>query len=234
MRRALLFVFIALWGKTAVADAPYGSGLRGSFHDFSQTQATQVGLCTFCHTPHRGATTRLLWNHKLPAATYSWGDVTQTSGGTPYPTIGPSWAGATKFCLSCHDGTVAIGDLYWWNGQTPAAPLSNDRAPDVVGSAPAMPGNHPVAMPYPYQGVPSTYNGVTTGSQASPGRFRPQPGVPVYSDFGNGDVRAGGTPGRTGIECSSCHDVHNGPQVRYGDLLRGTSEDDLCFKCHVP
>ena len=27
-------------------------------------------LCVFCHTPHRAATTRALWNRDLPALTY--------------------------------------------------------------------------------------------------------------------------------------------------------------------
>lgn len=231
----LTVVLTFLFAAAATADGNMGTGLKDSPHDFSRKQAITVGLCTFCHTPHRAGTTRLLWNHKLPAGTYSWKDVTETSGGTAYPTIKPEWGGPTKFCLSCHDGSVAIGDIYWWSGQAPATPLNSDRAPDVVGDAIAMPGNHPVAMPYPYDRLPSTYNGVTTGPGVRVETYKPRPeleGIPLYTDPGNGGVRPGGSVGRAGLECSSCHDVHNGPTAQDGDLLRGKG-DGLCNKCHI-
>jgi len=100
----------------ALAATP-AAGLSGTRHDFAyrtmfletQTAAAGgpgvpggVGLCTYCHTPHSASSTALLWNHTLSASTFTWSEVA-TGGGTPYPTIGPTYRGPTVKCLSCHD-----------------------------------------------------------------------------------------------------------------------------------
>src|SRR4030065_79787 len=50
----------------------------------------------------------------------------------------------------------------------PSTPPDNTKHgagdPNNVGLAGNMAGNHPVAMPFPYNNTASTYNGVTTGS----------------------------------------------------------------------
>ena len=97
-----------------------GGGLTGTVHDFTNGFSTYantavVGECTFCHTPHGAISTSLLWNHELSGLTYSW-DTTATMAGTPFPTFADTaWAGPTAKCLSCHDGTVAIGSVNWFN-----------------------------------------------------------------------------------------------------------------------
>src|SRR5690348_17661245 len=79
--------------------------------------ATEDGLCVFCHMPHKGASSLLLWNHQFSANNYSWADVTggKTTGGTSYPTNLRTWTGSTAKCLSCHDRTVSVGAIYWSN-----------------------------------------------------------------------------------------------------------------------
>ncbi len=78
---------------------------------------TETQVCVFCHTPH-GATLAVapLWNRKLSNATYA----TYTSSsldaiailGTQLDQPG----GSSKLCLSCHDGTLAIGNVNVLNG----------------------------------------------------------------------------------------------------------------------
>ncbi len=241
----------ALGGLTARA-AP-GDGIAGTAHDFTAYNGTMnvedVGLCTFCHTPHRAQTTRLLWNHTLSAETYSWSDITNTTGGTPLPSFDASWQGVSKNCLSCHDGTVAIGDVAWFNETGPAYEILDHRHDTVAdaalitfasgdGGGGDMSGNHPVAHPFPFQGVASTYNSTTTGTSALGSGWVADPtanGIRLFNDAG-GEVTAGGVAGSTGIECSSCHDPHNGPNVPEEKFLRGTmtgnTTDYLCLKCH--
>ena len=158
--------------QTATADP--GDGLADSAHDFTQRSSEEVGLCTFCHTPHRAQQTKLLWNHELSVLTYSWNDTTVTTGGTPLPTFDASWQGVSKNCLSCHDGTVAIGDVAWFDAQADRN-LDNRRHDDpddpvlITFANPGtgdLAGNHPVAHPFPFQVQASTYNGVTSGAQA--------------------------------------------------------------------
>ena len=118
-----LLVAIALVSANAFA-AP-GDGIEGSEHDFSGIGSPPTGLCTFCHTPHKAQTTALLWNHTLSSNSFSWDDPA-TTGGTDYPSFsGDSYKGPTAKCLSCHDGSVAVGDIGWWNGGEPSSPLLN-------------------------------------------------------------------------------------------------------------
>lgn len=230
-----------------------GTGLAGTAHDWSGASVTggnggtfTTGLCTYCHTPHRALTTQLLWNHTLSSSTFSW-DAPTTTAGTTYPSFkGDTYTGPSAKCLSCHDGTVAIGDVNWFGEGKPAAVLNATKHtwPDAFnvgatgGTAGSMKGNHPVAMPYPYQNVANTYNGVTTGAGATLTEWQSTPLAPVrvFNDDGSGNITAGAVATKTGIECSSCHDPHNKASV--DDLfLRGTVGGSdtgyLCLKCHI-
>ena len=224
-----------------------GTGLAGSAHDFTGEATRTVGLCTFCHTPHRAQQTKLLWNHTLSSLTYSWSDTTVTTGGTPLPVFDASWQGISKNCLSCHDGTVAIGDVAWF--AEASQQLSNTRHDNPSDAALItffnsgsgdLRGNHPVAHPFPFQAQASTYNGVTTGAPAVGSGWQADPqslGIRLFSDDGSGNISAGAVTGQTGIECSSCHDPHNGNTVVENYFLRGTltgsNTEYICLKCHV-
>lgn len=242
---ALLSLSLVL--MAAGSDYVPGSGIVGSPHDFFGYQAggSKTGACTFCHTPHQGYQTKLAWNHTLPNTDYSWSDYTATSGGTPLPTIRSAWEGPTKFCLSCHDGSVAVGDIGWFAGRSWTGPdaidstkLSGDGSQISTFMA-RMGGNHPVAAPYPYLLTANTYNGVTTGSGVKLSDFNPDPtplGIRLFKNPGGQDVFAGPSPGKTGIECTSCHGVHNESGVVVDKpLLRGTNgggAGNICKKCH--
>jgi len=247
---------ISMWAASiallCAAPAARALNIQASKHNFQlQTNAVRVvpggtedGLCVFCHTPHKGNSSLLLWNHKLSdVAQYTWADVTggKTTGGTSYPTNLRTWSGSTVKCLSCHDGTVSVGSLYWSNAT--AAPSVGITGPDadadgsIGNTAYIIPdaatgadlrGNHPVGVPYSYGNVASTYNGITTGPDVRLGEWVATPtGVKIFGAGG------GGAPanGAAGIECASCHDPHGtGNQF----FLRVTkSGSQLCLSCHV-
>jgi len=256
------------------SESPAG-GLTGTVHDFTGgfagvTNTTTVGQCTFCHTPHGAITTTLLWNHELSGQTYQW-DTTATMAGTPYAKFADNaWLGPTAKCLSCHDGTVAIGAINWFDAghggpgawpkggispweTTPINPghasLKGLTSNTATGQA-QLAGIHPVAMPYPYNGVASTYNGVTTGPNFIPNQWQTTPpgNIRLYMETAGGGVSIGyngaaavpaaaaGLQGAAGIECSSCHDVHN-KITADGYLLvgkgTGTGTTYLCNMCHM-
>jgi hypothetical protein len=236
--RVIAFVAVALM-VPALAWAAPGDGIAGTKHDFSGRGSPASGECTFCHTPHGGLQTLLLWNHKLSTNTFSW-DVPSTTAGTLFPTFkGDTYKGPSAKCLSCHDGTVAIGDVNRWNGSTATLDSSKISGTRQIATASgSMAGNHPVAMPYPFGNAKNTYNGSTTGAAAYLDEWQSTPLDPVrvFNDDGSGNIVAGAVPGKTGIECSSCHDPHN--KTSTGDLfLRGTLGGNttayICLKCHV-
>ncbi|HEX9047738.1 MAG TPA: hypothetical protein VF988_11995, partial [Verrucomicrobiae bacterium] len=67
---------------------------------------TVTEVCVFCHTPHFATGDGPLWNHTMSSAFY-----TPYSSATLKATVGQP-TGASRLCLSCHDGTVALGSLH--------------------------------------------------------------------------------------------------------------------------
>ena len=68
--------------------------------------------------------------------------------------------------------------------------------------------------------------------------------IRLFQDDGAGNVIAGTSAGKSGIECTSCHDVHNGKRVKDVMLLTGmltgmlTGADRapggyICTQCHL-
>ena len=206
--------------------------------------ATEDGVCVFCHTPHKGASSLLLWNHTFSANQWTWADVTggKTTGGTLYPTNLRDWTGSTPKCLSCHDGTVSVGAIYWSNAGVPAAiamagpdvsaggQISNSAyiIPSADPGGANLKGNHPVAVPYSYAQGPSTYNGITTGPDVRLTQWVAVPtGVKIFGAGGGGAPIAGAA----GIECASCHDPHGTGNSFFLRVPKTGSQ--LCLSCHI-
>ncbi len=269
--------------QAAAATSP-GGGMAGSPHDFSGQTVTATGysshsgtysgysttvttgMCTYCHTPHHALSTLLLWNQTLSTAEYSW-DVPETTSGTKFPTFtGNTYMGPTAKCLSCHDGTVAVGDFNLFEGKGVSQGGVVSSATDYIagnfqiagdqqfnsiqqpnGSAGNFAGNHPVAMPYPLSQTPNTYNTVTNGSPGAgfvSTEWVSNPaavGIALYNDDGSQHITSGAVSGKTGIECSSCHDVHNDSGVQDNYLVLGKLSGNsstgasayICLKCHI-
>ena len=85
--------------------------IANTVHNLSATgpgtvKAPGVGeICVFCHTPHRASLTRALWNRDLPPIAYNLYSSSTLEAALKQPT------GASRLCLSCHDGTTALGAL---------------------------------------------------------------------------------------------------------------------------
>ena len=272
-RSVLMLAGLALTPVLSFAQTP-AAGLINTDHDFTTNpdivgnwavptgsgltvvNGSAIGLCTFCHTPHKAFKTQLLWNHTLSSQTFSW-DVAQTTAGTNFASFGGStYNGPSAKCLSCHDGTVAIGDVAWfaevgpggtgithsatYNTATMATLSPTDKL--ITGSSGltgTLSGNHPVAMPYPYGQAVNIYNGITSGGNLTLNEWQAAPvNVKLYHDTGGGAITGGASPGQSGIECSSCHDPHNKATLD-AYFLRGKLSGNtqasgyLCLQCHI-
>lgn len=250
----------ALLALPAWAGSGPGQGIIGTAHDFTKpgtagyyagSSAGKASICVFCHIQHRfGAAggdptvkTRLLWNHKLSSQTFSWGDVGTTVGGTQLPPDLNATIGVSKLCLGCHDGTVSVGDLYRgtytdvWTGSHINANGFMQSSARIGQNSGDLTGNHPVAIPFPYNNTPSTYNGITTGSGVNLTDYIGNPvNVKLFTDVG-GDFVQGATAGSTGIECASCHDPHNKHTLDFHFLRDYYQESTgapskICLDCH--
>jgi len=202
-------VILLVLSMVGIAYTP-GAGITGTPHDWP---------CRTCHTPDVPGPGSLQWNVVRAPTPYRWNNFSTTAG-TPYPMFaGNVYKGSSIVCLSCHDGVVT--------GCT------------VISQRGDLSRNHPVAMPYPVNGVPSTYNFIRNGAVrekewvANPMAVS---GIRLYRDDGSGNMSVGVAVGHSGVECSSCHDVHNGPSVKDQKLLRGqlsAGAGYICAQCHV-
>lgn len=247
----------------AQVTAGFGTGILGTPHDFASgagttnpaTGAAAVGLCTYCHTPHKASSTLLLWNHTLSNNAFAW-DVAATTAGTALPGFsGNAYKGPSAKCLSCHDGSVAIGDIGWFSqtaqsgapvntfkiGTDTSTANAGNPTDFQVGANGNLSGTHPVAIPYPLNGAPNVYNGSTTGARLATNDFVADPtanNMRLYSDVGGGTIVGKVQAGVSGIECSTCHDPHN--KASKGDYflrgsLAGSAQSDgyICLQCHI-
>lgn len=222
-------------------------------HNFSKssagikaTEMTQV--CIFCHTPHHAKAddTSLLnaplWNHKLSTQTYKVKAAGNFSNGVlgwnvtllSSPMQSPD--GSSKLCLSCHDGTVAIGAVYSRaseiNMDTSTACITSERK--LSSTCSSYIGNdlstkHVVSVPMNDALVSASLNNCINGWQTHKLRYpwtagnanvvlRPTTAQYPTGNMGiegtSADAQSGGT-GRYykagynyGVQCSTCHDPH--------------------------
>lgn len=131
MRFVKLFLVAALgltvipsFVNAAMTDKPFGAakGIRMTRHNLSNwglydVKAGNTGdpretqVCIFCHTPHNADSREVpLWGHKDTAAIgFTMASSYWVKGNGSQGDSSPT--GISKKCLSCHDGTVAIGAL---------------------------------------------------------------------------------------------------------------------------
>lgn len=76
------------------------------------TDPRETQICIFCHTPHNAENAQApdwapLWNRQNTSASFQMASSIHVSTGKSGVDSTPT--GISKKCLSCHDGTVAIG-----------------------------------------------------------------------------------------------------------------------------
>jgi len=170
-------------------------------------KSTAVTVCVFCHAPHnytQGITP--LWDHTMSSQSY-----TVYASSTYKAAPGTPAAGSSKLCLSCHDGTVAMG-------LTVNSTIVTTGSLTVADNLTANLANgHPVGM-VPVDG--STFASLVRPLFAAPPATN-DPAVKLVA-------------GR--IECVTCHDPHvpnNDPALPMF-LVRTNSGSTICLACHDP
>ena len=202
-------------------------------------------VCIFCHTPHNAAPVQPLWNRNLPVTAYTpyRSNSLQAKPGQP--------TGSSKLCLSCHDGTIALGSVLTTNqpilmagGMTTLPPgqpanlgtdLSDDHPisfkydTDLVGKNPKL--KNPATLPPQLKLDGDKELQCTTCHDAhddSNGKF-------LVIDNSNSQLcNSCHTQGTTDIvshnQCAACHQPHTAPSGPY--LLKGATVTATCNTCH--
>lgn len=221
-RRAGLLAACLLATATGVARAQAGGSVVDTLHNLSVSgpgeirAATETQVCRFCHVPHTAVVPEPLWGHRLSdAAAYAVPDVTG-AGRAIRPAPQPN--GSSRLCLSCHDGTVALGDV--GRGGNLAMRGAQRLAPGHRGFLGTdLSGSHPISIP-----MPRTDPGADDGSDMG---LRPLQALAADPDVKLDDE------GR--IQCTTCHDPHSDRNYAPGRVphfwVKSTVED-VCLACH--
>jgi predicted CXXCH cytochrome family protein len=217
VKRLLAFLVLGIFLAPAMrAQNSVISKLRNSKHDFSVSSGATLkatdedALCLFCHTPHNARPAAPLWNHAMSEGyTYQVYSSSTLKASVSQPQSGDS----SKLCLSCHDGTVALGDTVN-NGMIPFQNVALDQKMPVssranlAGAALDFADDHPFA----FEPDPALNPFIRLPASEDPVRLDHQ--------------------GR--VQCTSCHDPHDedrDPVVRRF-LVRSNSASAICLACH--
>lgn len=200
---AYVLSFAALAGAQAPATTPTTDIL--GVHDLSSgaspLRGPNANACIYCHAPHNALSTTPLWNQTLSTKQYTlYPGATENPGATT--TVGKT----SMLCLSCHDGSVAVGQTVGIGTLTMIGALTAN-----MGTA--LEGSHPFSMQPQIKDAPSLVSTLATSHTTKDATV-------LLVD--------------NNIECNTCHDVHNQFKDKRSPefLVRDNSSSQLCFACH--
>ncbi len=245
-----------LWAAIVLSMALAGGAgaqtmsIINSPHDLSAGSSGQVRaavedqICIFCHTPHNASPVGALWNRSLSPQAYSVYTSRSLDAKPGQPT------GASKLCLSCHDGTIALGSvlsqptpILMSGGVTTLPPGPSNLGTDLRDDHPisfqfdstlVSKDQHlrdPAALPSAVKLDSNRELQCTTCHDAHNNAF----GKFLVTHNTNSELCiACHQMGRTDIsghaQCSSCHQPHTAPSGPY--LLRKRTISQTCLSCH--
>ena len=200
-------VWAGLLGAAAASAAGFGQSKhnlsvagRGPLVATQPAAGDSTESCIFCHTPHT-AKKRGLWNRYDSTATYLPYRSTTLKANVGQPT------GASKLCLSCHDGTVALGMV---RSRAALIPMRSGSLKISSGGANLgtdLTDDHPISFKYDAALVSAS------------GQLRPPTAA--------GHVRL---DDNNELQCTSCHEPHSNENPKF--LVMNNTASALCVTCH--
>jgi hypothetical protein len=239
----------------------------GTSRDAQSAPGGTSEICVFCHTPHGASATGAgfkapLWNRNVDyqsTRTYQLYDQVWSFSfeGTLNDAAGRRPTGYSRLCLSCHDGTVALGNLInapgsggyqgriSMTGNLGAGQTIPHGSGDLTGDTRRLGldlrNDHPISFAFDQALVLQDQELVNPGAplQAPAKASDPTPLSPTRLYPGNDPTTY------NSVQCTSCHNPH---QVNYPKFLRANwfhnetnnpdptknhpTEQILCLYCH--
>lgn len=234
----VLVLFFAFSGREASAS------IVNTVHNLSVSgpgtikAVTEKRVCVFCHTPHHASNAGPLWNRTLSSAVYKlYSSATLLSPTSP--AIQPDKD--SKLCLSCHDGTVALGTVVNLGGapttismQQSGSPITTLPQTSAAYMGTDLSGHHPISIEMSSSLLADKQtecnNGLVSFKLCMPLAGQPIKLMPTNNSYGSSP------PPHYGVQCTTCHDPHNDPSPPVSDFLRvgdANNTNQLCSTCHV-
>jgi predicted CXXCH cytochrome family protein len=211
-----LFIVLVPFAVTA--------GLYNTKHNLSVTgpgearAVSETEICIFCHTPHNAFPISPLWNHELSAVENYTNYWSETLKSYSSQAEAPPIDGFSKLCLSCHDGTVALGMVS--SRDMPIETFTeflDIGLPGYLGTD--LSGGHPISIVF---------------DTALVNLRNEDPHIMHLNwPINDPDVKLYPTQRQYGIQCISCHDPHGGKGGPGAPpFWRKSTHDDVCLVCH--
>ncbi len=201
----VLFGSTAL-GKQSVVSSPHNLSASGGGGQHNVTFATETRICVFCHVPHAAKVSQPLWSRDLPPETSYTPYSSSTLHADPKPDL-PT--GASRLCLSCHDGTIALG-LYVGSRVSGSTVIPTDPEPRFnpnLGTD--LSDDHPISFFY-------------SETLAGQGELVSPAALPAEIRLDQDGM----------LQCTACHDPHNNQFGNFLVMDNSQSGSPLCIACH--
>lgn len=188
---------------------PIQAGLVTSKHNLSVSgpgtikATSETQICLFCHAPHNAAPSAPLWNRRNPGGNYIPYASSTAKANAGQPT------GTSLTCLSCHDGTIALGDLL---SRTSLVSMSGGTTMPAGNSnlGTDLSDDHPISITYS-SSLAAAHNGELADPATLTGKVK---------------LDAAGQ-----LQCTSCHDPHDDTNGKF--LVMANTASALCQTCHT-
>ncbi len=172
-------------------------------------------VCVFCHTPHAARKEAPLWNRADSGRTYItyWSPTLDAYGQGG----GPEVDGSSRLCLSCHDGTVALGDVLQ-GGPIQMQPGAERIQPKGGLSGVDLSGSHPISFQ-------------VTDSLIARNNAKDMPLKPLSAIKADRDVTL---DSNDKVQCTTCHDAHSNKNDQSSGVpfYRKPTWEGVCLVCH--
>jgi len=204
-RSILLTVLTATACGTQIANAQ--QRIVDTVHNLSVSGPGEIRaeseeqVCIFCHAPHSTSGSVPLWNREFSVTNYEIYRSSTFNAAPGQPT------GASKLCLSCHDGTIALGQVL--SRADKIRMMGGDYIPAGMSNLGTdLSDDHPISFAY------------TAGLAAADRQLHSPSTLPQEIKLD-----------RSGeLQCTACHDPHHN---KYRMFLTVTDEfGALCTTCH--
>jgi hypothetical protein len=177
----------------------------------------EAEVCKFCHIPHNAVVNDPLWGHALSKVQYTTSKLRLDKED---PTSAPQPDGSSRLCLSCHDGSVALGDIGQGANAIAMAGTQRLEARNRGFLGTDLSGSHPVSFRVP------------DGDAVTRDTIRDIGLKPLGMVKSDSAVRL---DGQDKMQCTTCHDPHSDRYYEEGRVPRfwvKPSVEEVCLTCH--
>jgi predicted CXXCH cytochrome family protein len=203
----LVILLLAFYCTTA-----HGESVINTVHNLSVSgpgnikAVSEKNPCVFCHTPHHSNGELPLWNHTMSSVSnyvvYSSARFTNLNITVSQP------SGSSRLCLSCHDGTVALGNVSSGAAEITMQGAVSTMPTGVNNLGTDLSTDHPISFVYD---LDLAARDPQVKSPAS------LPSAVKLDQLSR-------------LQCTSCHNSHDN---QFGNfLVMDNTGSALCLSCH--